>query len=39
MMLMSALELKADVLWRIVKSCEETNTNEHCRSQQNDPDG
>src|SRR3954452_16433809 len=39
MMLMSALELKADVLWHIVKSCEETSTNEHCRSQQNDPDG
>src|SRR3954452_892508 len=39
MMLMSALELKADPLRRIVKSCEETSTNEHCRSQQNDPDG
>src|SRR4051812_7114201 len=39
MILMSALEHEADMLRRIVKSCEETSTNEHCRSQQNHPDG
>ena len=36
---MSALELKADMQRRIMRSREETNYNEHRRSQQNDPDG
>src|ERR1700704_3449852 len=35
----SARERKADVRRPIMRSSEETSYNEHCRSQQDDPDG